>query len=40
MIKNELDAVQAFHEAFKIGVNQEPTIECLRSNKRTSFQLS
>ena len=39
MIKNELDAVQAFHEAFKIGVNQKPTIEVSDKIKELRFNL-
>ena len=39
MIKNELDAVQAFHEAFKIGVNQKPTIKVSDKIKELRFNL-
>jgi len=39
MIKNELDAVQAFHEAFKIDVNQEPTINVSDQIKELRFNL-
>ncbi len=39
MIKNELDAVQLFHEAFKIGVNQSPTIEVSDKIKELRFNL-
>ncbi|MDG2492595.1 MAG: nucleoside triphosphate pyrophosphohydrolase family protein [Flavobacteriaceae bacterium] len=38
-MKNELDAVQAFHEAFKIGVNQKPTIEVSDKIKELRFNL-
>ena len=39
MIKNELDAVQAFHEAFKINVNHEPTINVSDQIKELRFNL-
>ena len=39
MIKNELDAVQAFHEAFKIGVNKKPTIKVSDKIKELRFNL-
>ena len=39
MIKNELDAVQAFHEAFKINVNYEPTINVSDQIKELRFNL-
>ena len=39
MIKNELDAVQVFHEAFKIDVNQEPTIDVSDQIKELRFNL-
>tara|TARA_B110000977_G_scaffold72410_1_gene98074 strand:+ start:570 stop:959 length:390 start_codon:yes stop_codon:yes gene_type:complete len=39
MIKNELDAVKAFHEAFKINVNYEPTINVSDQIKELRFNL-
>ena len=39
MIKNELDAVQAFHEAFKININHEPTINVSDQIKELRFNL-
>ena len=39
MIKKELDAVQEFHEAFKINVNQEPTLDLSDQIKELRFNL-
>ncbi len=39
MIKNELDAVEAFHNAFKIQVNQEPTVNLTDQIKELRFNL-
>lgn len=39
MIKNELDAVQLFHEAFKIGMNQSPTVEVSEKIKELRYNL-
>jgi predicted HAD superfamily Cof-like phosphohydrolase len=39
MIKKDLDAVQEFHEAFKINVNQEPTLDLSDQIKELRFNL-
>ena len=39
MIKNELDAVQLFHEAFNIGINQNPTVAVSEKIKELRFNL-
>ena len=39
MIKKELDAVQEFHEAFKIEVNQHPTVQLSDKIKELRFEL-
>jgi hypothetical protein len=39
MIKKELNAVQEFHEAFKISVNQKPTVELTDQIKELRFNL-
>ena len=39
MLKKELDAVQEFHEAFKINVNQEPTLDLSDQIKELRFNL-
>lgn len=39
MTKKELDAVQEFHEAFKINVNQEPTLDLSDQIKELRFNL-
>lgn len=39
MIKNELKAVQTFHEAFNLGVNHKPTVEVSEKIKELRFNL-
>jgi len=39
MIKNELDAVQLFHEAFNIGINHNPTVAVSDKIKELRFNL-
>ncbi len=39
MIKNELDAVQLFHEAFNIGINNNPTVAVSDKIKELRFNL-
>ena len=39
MIKNELDAVQLFHEAFNIGINHNPTVAVSEKIKELRFNL-
>ena len=39
MIKNELDAVQLFHEAFNIGINHNPTVSVSEKIKELRFNL-
>jgi hypothetical protein len=39
MIKNELEAVQLFHEAFNLGVNEKPTVEVSEKIKELRFNL-
>ena len=39
MIKNELDAVQLFHEAFNIGINHNPTVAVYDKIKELRFNL-
>ena len=39
MIKNELDAVQLFHEAFNIGINHNPTVAVSNKIKELRFNL-
>ncbi|MDG1263553.1 MAG: nucleoside triphosphate pyrophosphohydrolase family protein [Flavobacteriaceae bacterium] len=38
-MKNELDAVQLFHEAFNIGINQNPTVAVSEKIKELRFNL-